>query len=251
MLKFFRKIRQHLLAESKFSKYMLYALGEIVLVVIGILIALQINNWNDARKLESRELVLLEELKLNLETNQVNLERDIGTQIEGARHIDSLLYHLDHQLPYDPSFSRHIQHGDFAPDVILTSSAFETLKSGGLELIRSDSLRRQIIELFEVTYPYLMQETRRLEDQVWPAVVVPMLQKYLRSNDEGMPMPVDYNAMLNDREFANMWSRRRMMRNGSTQQKQRAVQKTEAVIRALERELKRRKTQVPAFSGFG
>lgn len=238
MLKFFRKIRQGLLAESKFSKYMLYATGEIVLVVIGILIALQINNWNDARKLENRELVLLEELKLNLETNQVNLERDIAVQIEGALHIDSLLYHLDHQLPYDPSFSRHIQHGDFAPDVILTSSAFETLKSSGLELIRSDSLRRQIIELFEVTYPYLMQETRRLEDQVWPAVVVPMLQKYLRSNTEGIPMPVDYNEMLNDKEFANMWSRRRMMRNGSTRQKQIAAEKTEEVILALEAELK-------------
>src|SRR6056297_3503303 len=46
MIKFFRKIRQKLLSENKFSKYLLYAIGEIVLVVIGILIALQINNWN-------------------------------------------------------------------------------------------------------------------------------------------------------------------------------------------------------------
>ena len=46
MLKFFRKIRQKLLTDNKFSKYLIYALGEIVLVVIGILIALSINNWN-------------------------------------------------------------------------------------------------------------------------------------------------------------------------------------------------------------
>ena len=241
MLKFFRKIRQGLLAESKFSKYMLYATGEIVLVVIGILIALQINNWNDARKLENRELVLLEELKLNLETNQVNLERDIAVQIEGALHMDSLLYHLDHQLPYDPSFSRHIQHGDFAPDVILTSSAFETLKSSGLELIRSDALRRQIIELFEVTYPYLMQETRRLEDQVWPAVVVPLMQRHFRYDRDGFPFPVDYPRLLEDPEMLNMWSFRRGMRIGSTHQKQVAAQKTREVIQALDRELKSRK----------
>ena len=50
MIKFFRRIRQQLLSENKFSKYLLYALGEIVLVVIGILIALQINNWNQAQK---------------------------------------------------------------------------------------------------------------------------------------------------------------------------------------------------------
>ncbi|WP_299164553.1 DUF6090 family protein, partial [uncultured Eudoraea sp.] len=50
MIKFFRHIRQRLLTENKVSKYMFYAIGEIVLVVIGILIALSINNWNDYRK---------------------------------------------------------------------------------------------------------------------------------------------------------------------------------------------------------
>ena len=46
MIKFFRQIRQNLLTQNKLSKYLLYAVGEIVLVIIGILIALQINNWN-------------------------------------------------------------------------------------------------------------------------------------------------------------------------------------------------------------
>ena len=55
MIKFFRKIRQKLLVENRFNKYLLYAIGEIVLVVIGILIALQINNWNDQNK-ETKEL---------------------------------------------------------------------------------------------------------------------------------------------------------------------------------------------------
>ena len=54
MIKFFRKIRQRLLNENRFSKYLLYAIGEIVLVVIGILIALQINNWNESRKSQEK-----------------------------------------------------------------------------------------------------------------------------------------------------------------------------------------------------
>ena len=49
MIKFFRKIRQNLIIENKTSKYFKYAIGEIILVVIGILIALQINNWNENR----------------------------------------------------------------------------------------------------------------------------------------------------------------------------------------------------------
>ena len=61
MIKFFRKIRQRLLTENKFSKYLLYAFGEILLVVIGILIALQINNWNEEVKAHAIELDILNE----------------------------------------------------------------------------------------------------------------------------------------------------------------------------------------------
>jgi uncharacterized protein YlxW (UPF0749 family) len=100
MIKFFRKIRQRLLTDNKFGKYILYSIGEIVLVMIGILLALQVNNWNTAKILDARELVLLSELKSNLETNIENLQRDINTQIIGAKHIDSLISHLDQRLPY-------------------------------------------------------------------------------------------------------------------------------------------------------
>lgn len=62
MLKFFRKIRQQLLSENSFSKYLLYALGEILLVVIGILIALQINNWNQQIMSQKTEKVILNRL---------------------------------------------------------------------------------------------------------------------------------------------------------------------------------------------
>lgn len=79
MIKFFRKIRQRLVSESKFSRYMLYAIGEIVLVVIGILIALSINNWNQER---------LESIKEN--TYLSNLESDLQQQLE---YIDIQLEH--------------------------------------------------------------------------------------------------------------------------------------------------------------
>ncbi len=66
MIKFFRRIRQKLLSENKFSKYLLYAIGEIVLVVIGILIALSINNWNEDRKLKQLKREYLYSLKRDL-----------------------------------------------------------------------------------------------------------------------------------------------------------------------------------------
>ena len=70
MIKFFRKIRHKLLSGNKFSKYLIYAIGEIILVVIGILIALQINNANENRKKRQVELSYLERLAIDLRENE-------------------------------------------------------------------------------------------------------------------------------------------------------------------------------------
>ena len=77
MIKFFRKIRQNLLSEGKTGKYLKYALGEIILVVIGILIALQINNWNELRKDEIKEQVILKQLQEDYRVNLLQLEQKI------------------------------------------------------------------------------------------------------------------------------------------------------------------------------
>ena len=69
MIKFFRKIRHNLLSENKTGKYFKYAIGEIILVVIGILIALQINNWNQDRINDKKEVETLKALKNDVKTN--------------------------------------------------------------------------------------------------------------------------------------------------------------------------------------
>ena len=77
MINFFKKIRKKLLSKNKFSSYLIYAIGEIVLVVIGILIALQINNWNENKKKEQYELSLLKEMKKNLKADIRDIEINI------------------------------------------------------------------------------------------------------------------------------------------------------------------------------
>ena len=90
MIKLFRKIRQKMLAENKFSKYLIYAIGEIALVVIGILIALSLNNWNQKKselKLESRYILsLIEDAKTDLS----NFNNAIIVNEERVKILDSL-----------------------------------------------------------------------------------------------------------------------------------------------------------------
>lgn len=74
MIKFFRKIRQNLLSEGKTGKYLKYAFGEIVLVVIGILIALQINNWNESRKNSNKEIAILSNIHKEFKLNKKQLD---------------------------------------------------------------------------------------------------------------------------------------------------------------------------------
>ena len=96
MIKFFRKIRKRLLTENKFSKYLIYAIGEIVLVVIGILIALQINNWNtqqnEIKNLRGDLTYLIEDLRKDkkqlLQLKQERLE----VTSYSTEFIESYLY---------------------------------------------------------------------------------------------------------------------------------------------------------------
>ena len=75
MLKFFRTIRQNLIDQNKTSKYFKYAIGEIVLVMVGILLALQVNNWNESRKEHILEKKIYSDLYNSLQTDSIQLVR--------------------------------------------------------------------------------------------------------------------------------------------------------------------------------
>lgn len=90
MIKFFRKIRQKLLSKNKFSKYLIYAIGEIVLVVIGILIALQINNWNENRKEHSIAQQYLKGIEADLKKDILQVNRILDEQLIPINLIHSI-----------------------------------------------------------------------------------------------------------------------------------------------------------------
>jgi hypothetical protein len=91
MIKFFRKIRQQLLSEGKTGKYLKYAFGEIVLVVFGILIALQINNWNENRKFANEEINILDALYSDFKISKQRIEETIKIQSKVLNYSQILI----------------------------------------------------------------------------------------------------------------------------------------------------------------
>lgn len=154
MIKFFRKIRQRLLSENKFSKYLFYAIGEIVLVMIGILMALQINNWNEHRKLQNTNQILLSKMVGELD---LNIDRmiwlDSLANIEGyhfglktiSLNADIAVAYIDQGL--DSTKIEWLLKANLTGGSTLNlhSSVYEEMKNTGrLYTLGSDSLLHKI-----------------------------------------------------------------------------------------------------------
>lgn len=159
MIKFFRKIRQNLLSQGKNGKYFKYAVGEIVLVVIGILIALQINNWNENRKILKQETQIYEELKSDLLLTKKDILQVISKNKEVIQSNQQLLNAIGNKKPYfDTMYSLFANVGeDFK--IFPKTSAFENLKNSGLNVLSNDSLRISITNLFQLELKRLVDET--------------------------------------------------------------------------------------------
>lgn len=158
MIKIFRKIRQKLLTENKFSTYLLYALGEILLVVIGILIALQISEWNETRKVNESIDSHLQILKQNLEEDQVQLSTLMQNMRNNVDYSDSSLQQIKTNIPVSARskfyFVMLLFEYNFSPN----SNAIETItQSNEIPYLKED-LRTAILN-----YYALIEQTQERE----------------------------------------------------------------------------------------
>ena len=144
MIKFFRRIREQLLSENKFSKYLLYAIGEIVLVVIGILIALQINNRNELRKEKDQEAIILSDIKEDFIATRLNFLETIKNQekmILRSRDLIDAIEAKDYSIHPD-SIREYIRRGAFAHhrEEAVMGSYDAIIGSGKTSLIKNKEL---------------------------------------------------------------------------------------------------------------
>jgi len=162
MLRIFRNTRQQLLQNGATLKpalptgrYFKYAFGEVFLVVIGILIALQINNWNENRKLQNKEKTMLREMQSNLNEDLLDFDYNIkGTKMRLLAN-EIVLQVLEDSLPLHDSLKTHFANFVGGYQLTENTGAFDNLKSIGFDLVRNDSLRARITRLYSNRYQYL------------------------------------------------------------------------------------------------
>ena len=202
MIKFFRKIRQKLLSEYKFSKYLIYAIGEIVLVVIGILIALQINNWNDERIYDFKEYKLLTEMHANIKTDSIDMAGNVARNTSVLISAEAISSQLENRTPWSDTMATHYSHlNTYISKIAVVRSSYENLKSVGFDIIKNDSLRGKIQELYAQQYPFVERmESEHMEAMKY-SLLLPQLTSKVKSVSKWKAKPLDLNALYNDNEF--------------------------------------------------
>ena len=199
MIKFFRKIRQNLLMENKTGKYLKYAFGEIILVVIGILIALSINNWNEQRKISIAEKEILtsiynsianDTLKWNSELEGYNKQLVYGNYIK-QKFEDNSAYEKRLDTAFALISSSYLQTAEYIP--------FNNLLNKGIDIIKNDSIKFYLNRYYnhskdlEETENYF-ENSKYFRQHIYP--------KYFKSYKYGQEaIPIDYEQLKTNSEF--------------------------------------------------
>ncbi len=196
--------------DNKPMKYMRYAIGEIVLVVVGILIALSINNWNEKRKDKEDEIKVLFEIRNNLISGISVLDDSFNWDEICLKSGLIILNHISKDLPYNDSLNYHFL---MFPNIGLgglSSSGFQSLKSKGLKLIQNDSIRIMISNLYDNSIPQLLMNFEldvfpRREELYNTELYTHFLvkNKFLGDSITGR-IPNDYNILIKDIRFESM-----------------------------------------------
>ena len=186
MLRFFRIVRKSLIESNQMKKYIWYAIGEILLVVVGILIALQINNWNELRKERQETEIIKHNLFNEFEQNKAVLYERIALLEQSIDHSIAILkiigteVDMTHQSLLDSLLTQSMYYGNFNPS---NSALQELIQSGKLKLISDDILKKHLFD-----WPQLLEDTNedfKNQDLTANQFLVPYLTKKISFRNLG------------------------------------------------------------------
>ena len=194
--------------KNKTGKYFKYAIGEIILVVIGILIALQINNWNEGKKAKEKETHALNEIISDLDHNIVNLTaiktRKINSINSAKNSLKIIIDVFEKNKKYHDSLIVHFTAILAYPDPDLKTSGYESLTSIGMDLISNNKLRSEVGTYYTSQISDMIRSYNELRDDFYHYMLDYSRFLFISSyNDknERIMIPTDFEKLKNNNGF--------------------------------------------------
>jgi hypothetical protein len=250
MISFFRRIRQKLIDSGSVSKYLLYAIGEILLVVIGILIALQVNNWNEERKLLIEEQRVLSSLRTEISQSINQLEQRLDTEsrvtetikviLSGGAPLDSLLAHpaVD-SLMWGPLWST-------VTEVPVLQTYSDLKSSGNISIIQNYRIREGLSDLQlglnnldRQQNDLLTVQQLRIDGIAIDRIDFVTLLAATRHKELPRGSDNDYRSLFNDRPIRNTLGAKLSLMDNALDIRKQIITSCRTLLEAIDAELKK------------
>lgn len=180
-----------------------YAVGEVLLIVVGVSIALAATSWYEERKEHRREIESLLEIRATLEADFQSISKYESTTRRRVEHMTALLSHLESVAPYTAETSVSLGWLVGWRGVRIRAAPFEALKEDGLSLISNDTLRFRLISLYEDEFASLKASSERSEAFVVNKILPYFIVNFRRDESQRW-VPHDYEQIRNEGQVANM-----------------------------------------------
>jgi hypothetical protein len=213
MLSALRSLRLSILRNKTIKQYLIYGIGELFLIVVGILIAQQINNWNEDRKERKLEIKTLSEIRAGLENELKDIQLNIYLHQNSTTSGEIIITHFDRSLPYSDSLAHHFAGVMWYSRFIADEGPYETLKARGLDIVSNDTLRRKIVYMYDYIYEGMKAFERNtyLDESYISSVVAKRFDKsqYHKISENrnilrGKMIPLNYDLLSHDPEYIHI-----------------------------------------------
>jgi hypothetical protein len=225
-----------MIQNKKLTSYLLYAFGEILLVMVGILLALQVNNWNEYRKDRQKEQNILQELEESISANLETLTRSQKMIEQHQVSANIIKEYISEKRLYSDTLNRHMNRALPIGLVIIgkiSQSGYKALENTGYDILLDEQLREKVVALFETTIPTIISVNEEFAE--WYRIFLPdSFQKFLQlKNSEISPLE---NVTLSDEPyFISMLEYRIMQKNWAHRMVSDGIAEMEEVLELIEK----------------
>ncbi|WP_455168851.1 DUF6090 family protein [Aegicerativicinus sediminis] len=233
-------LRIDALMQKRVGRYIIYAIGEIILVMVGILLALKVNNWNESNKQKQEELQILKELRSDLEFTIEELDTAAYYNRLMVNDLVNIRKYINEDLPYEQKLDTAFGNLDLWSMSYIPFVAYESLKNKGIDLISNDSLKNHITKFYEFNMQILMDDVGKWEWSFNQSTSQRMMINYVRRDDElnsPIAKPNNFEDLKTNVEFNNFINVLMHIRNDHVKTLLRVKEKAEELFQHINSEI--------------